>query len=136
MEVGHCELISCQSFVQLDSFVGFKTVTHNLSCSINPCNPEEAQYKLLKQFTPYHTTPYQPSKRVQAYSCTCIKQARMGSTQTDLEMCNVVLLAGGSCIADKAGVWLVAARRGSASGGRGQALRTHVGIACRCATIG
>ena len=60
----------------------------------------------------------------------------MGSMQTDLEVCIVVFLAGGGCIADKAGVWLVAAWRCSVSGGRGQALRTHVGIACWCARIG
>ncbi len=60
----------------------------------------------------------------------------MESMQTDLEVCNVVLLAGGNCIADKAGVWLIAAWGGSVSGGCGHALRTHVGIACWCATIG
>ncbi len=60
----------------------------------------------------------------------------MDSTQTDLEVCNVVLLAGGGCIADKAGVWLIAAGRGSISGGRGQALRAHVSIACWRASIG
>jgi len=60
----------------------------------------------------------------------------MESMQADLEVCNVVLLAGGGGIADKAGVWLVAAGRGSISGGRGQALRTHMGIACWRASIG
>ena len=60
----------------------------------------------------------------------------MESMQTDLEVCNVVLLAGGGCIADKAGVWLIAAWRGSVSGRRPHVLRTHVGIACWCARIG
>lgn len=70
------------------------------------------------------------------HTCWHAERFEKGHHHTDLKVRNVVLPAGGSCIADKACEWLVAARGGSICGGGGGLLRGHVTVAQRGPCIG